>query len=1064
MKDLKKIQEFFSKPLEEAELKLGVKYGLPNGDTGYIMTQSSDDPKDWIFSDGFKKVPYLSVKKELKPLATQPGKYDGAFDLGLGKGHHIDERMDDVDNFAGSDPKAGSMIQGRGFDWDKNTVRSTFLKKERAQLMRDREQEAEHHIDERMDDEDFDSLEDAIANREFGMDYNQLGPNEKEWVRDEMSMNERIDFDEALNLRAIKVEIEDEIIQLRREMEDEGDESKANYYGGKLNKLEDKLAKVKKQLDDYDMNESVSKSKMPTQSQVDRFFTLTQNETHYLNSKPVQGQKKTPSNMEVEPWDEYDLSNWNALVRKARQRGKSIDETSRGRVSMPSYVKDKKFPNFLYVNIEYDLGPGGSSIALGKETMSGQIRRESAAEAMRLAGDVARDLKAEYDLEDIDIVDKENGVVQVFAVSDDFINMDPNMLGESLNENDEEEEVDYSNISSLEDELRRLRRWSSQYGSKGADSKIEYLEQRIEYLKSNPLNEDESDVYRWVNNLKYWYDKSLNAPDVRNTPGGQELFKSEVKKWVSTLNEAKEEDKIDIITMDVPLFIRALEYAKEDAQEDMDLHDFAERAIAATKEQGILQMDDYDMLVGGKEPMGESNITEASVPSNIKSFAKRKGVTALVNKVAGWAEKVGARISGGTAIGYNYSTLVLDMKHQAGEIRINTDNDTIKLYNTPVNSFPEFKKIYDEKNPKQDLEEGMGGQLDEKYFIEVSVRDARKALSIFDDQFRSADIKMYGSNVYASNDFGDMYDLYNSLIAQDIEISDLTDFDQDPDNDNLYENVAQKVIDKIKEAKPGLWANINAKKKRGEKPSHGNSDAFKSAVKAGKEINKLKEEEGVPHYTKDGKLYDGPTHKDASGKLMTGDTHTSKSEYLYHKEDLNEFEDGGTEEKAFDSDLMVAANGIASTLGKELKDKQGEEKQLDEAIVTSAIAAVLTGNALIGFISKMTAKLMKKLNYKKGEDIAEKIHHWAHDNETAFQTPIKRVLAFFIKDKQKLDITTKAIYAIIIAGMAAGYGADAVSSLGKADWFKSALASLKTLAKSDEAIVNAYPAIKSLMV
>jgi hypothetical protein len=37
MKDLKKIQEFFSKPLEEAELKLGVKYELPNGDTGYFQ-------------------------------------------------------------------------------------------------------------------------------------------------------------------------------------------------------------------------------------------------------------------------------------------------------------------------------------------------------------------------------------------------------------------------------------------------------------------------------------------------------------------------------------------------------------------------------------------------------------------------------------------------------------------------------------------------------------------------------------------------------------------------------------------------------------------------------------------------------------------------------------------------------------------------------------------------------------------------------------------------------------------------------------------------------------------
>jgi hypothetical protein len=29
----------------------------------------------------------------------------------------------------------------------------------------------------------------------------------------------------------------------------------------------------------------------------------------------------------------------------------------------------------------------------------------------------------------------------------------------------------------------------------------------------------------------------------------------------------------DIITVDVPLFIRLLEYAREDAQTDMDLHD-----------------------------------------------------------------------------------------------------------------------------------------------------------------------------------------------------------------------------------------------------------------------------------------------------------------------------------------------------------------------------------------------------------------------------------------------------------------------------------------------------------
>jgi len=54
-----------------------------------------------------------------------------------------------------------------------------------------------------------------------------------------------------------------------------------------------------------------------------------------------------------------------------------------------------------------------------------------------------------------------------------------------------------------------------------------------------------------------------------------------------------------------------------------------------------------------------------------------------------------------------------------------------------------------------------------------------------------------------------------------------------------------------------------------------------------RELGLLEENaEGVPHYTKDGKLWTGPTHKDASGRLMTGATHTEDSEYLYHKEEL----------------------------------------------------------------------------------------------------------------------------------------------------------------------------------
>jgi hypothetical protein len=93
----KKVKDYLAKKKaknlkESQELKLGVKYDL-EGKSGYIMTGGSKDPKDWTFSisGSDQKLNYLAVKNKLTPSEKQPGKYDGAFDLGQGKGHHIDE-------------------------------------------------------------------------------------------------------------------------------------------------------------------------------------------------------------------------------------------------------------------------------------------------------------------------------------------------------------------------------------------------------------------------------------------------------------------------------------------------------------------------------------------------------------------------------------------------------------------------------------------------------------------------------------------------------------------------------------------------------------------------------------------------------------------------------------------------------------------------------------------------------------------------------------------------------------------------------------------------------------
>ena len=63
----------------------------------------------------------------------------------------------------------------------------------------------------------------------------------------------------------------------------------------------------------------------------------------------------------------------------------------------------------------------------------------------------------------------------------------------------------------------------------------------------------------------------------------------------------------DKITVDVPLFIRLLEYAREDAKTDMDLHKVTENAVALSTTGKTLTMADYDGLVAGNAEDKEMN-------------------------------------------------------------------------------------------------------------------------------------------------------------------------------------------------------------------------------------------------------------------------------------------------------------------------------------------------------------------------------------------------------------------------------------------------------------------------
>ena len=53
----------------------------------------------------------------------------------------------------------------------------------------------------------------------------------------------------------------------------------------------------------------------------------------------------------------------------------------------------------------------------------------------------------------------------------------------------------------------------------------------------------------------------------------------------------------DVVKVDIPLLIRLLEYAREDAQTDMDLHNVTEMLIKLSTEGNVLTMDHYDQIV-----------------------------------------------------------------------------------------------------------------------------------------------------------------------------------------------------------------------------------------------------------------------------------------------------------------------------------------------------------------------------------------------------------------------------------------------------------------------------------
>ena len=154
-------------------------------------------------------------------------------------------------------------------------------------------------------------------------------------------------------------------------------------------------------------------------------------------------------------------------------------------------------------------------------------------------------------------------------------------------------------------------------------------------------------------------------------------------------------DEVDTITMDVPLFLRALEYSREDAKNDLNLHDITQNAVRLSKEYDTLTMDNYYEIFGDEEKSPESEPNLSEYDDNLPMGAKYM-------KNAPWNDDEDIRP------GYRPKNIEFNILANTGESAIFEKNGELYYFDYGYLDTDDFKEYADV--PRMDMgpdEDGM---------------------------------------------------------------------------------------------------------------------------------------------------------------------------------------------------------------------------------------------------------------------------------------------------------------------------------------------------------------------
>lgn len=129
----------------------------------------------------------------------------------------------------------------------------------------------------------------------------------------------------------------------------------------------------------------------------------------------------------------------------------------------------------------------------------------------------------------------------------------------------------------------------------------EKREQQVNYFKHVKEDAWTGDNPAWHNGNDQWNDGTDQWHSADDGAGSSAATPAAAGPLTGEIPVKEEINPQDVVSVDIPLLIRLLEYAREDAKTDMDLHNVAERLIALSQEGNTLTMQDYDTICNTKE-------------------------------------------------------------------------------------------------------------------------------------------------------------------------------------------------------------------------------------------------------------------------------------------------------------------------------------------------------------------------------------------------------------------------------------------------------------------------------